>query len=101
MNWVKYNEYNDIKTKFFNKHNHDYKKIESGTSAEYYRKTYAFKDGAVWYEVMTKEEVPAEAEAYGIKVPVLCELLRTEFWSSENADSCFYFEPWDTYYGTH
>lgn len=95
MNWVKYDEYNDLKIKFFTKHHNDFSKEESGTSAEYYRKTYVFADNAIWYEVMTKEYVSSTVNIYGCKIPVEVPVLRTEFWTNETSESTYYFEPWN------
>ena len=95
MNIVTYNEYEEMKKKFFCKHNNDFQCDTRGNSAEYYRKTYVFGDGAIWYEVMMKIYTGAEAEVHGIKILVEVELMQTEFWSSDDSESRYYFEPWD------
>lgn len=95
MNIVTYNEYEEMKKKFFCKHNNDFQCDTQGNSAEYYHKSYVFEDGAVWHEVMQKIYKNAEADVYGFKIPVEVELMQTEFWSSDDAESRYYFEPWN------
>ena len=92
---VSYSEYVEEFKKFCHKHNNDFNCTTTGHSAEYYHKTYMFSDGATWYEVMTKIYENVEAEAHGIKIPVEVELMKTEFWSSDDAESKYYFEPWN------
>ena len=95
MNTVTSYEYEELKKKFFHKHNNEFQCDTQGNSAEYYHKTYVFEDGATWYEVMMKIYESVEAEAHGIKIPVEVELMQVEFWSSDDAESKYYFEPWD------
>lgn len=91
---VTYQEYNDEKQAFFRKHKNDYELETQGGSAEYYRKTYAFKDKAVWYEVMMKQTVSERVEVYKCNVNVELDMLQTEYWSSDDSKSKFYYEPW-------
>ena len=92
---VNYSEYAELKGKFFRKHDNDYELQQGGTSAEYYHKEYVFKDGAIWYEVMTKTYEVETIEIKYCKCEVSVAMLRTEFWSSDNAESNYYYEPWD------
>lgn len=87
-----YKEYMTAKMEFISKHNHDYM-LETSPMDDYgvYYKTYLFKDGAIWYERMSPEIVPAVAEVHGVKCKVEVKLFRTEFWSTE-AGSKFYYE---------
>lgn len=95
MNVVKFDEYENDKKEFFRKHKNDFRCETSNGSAEYYNKTYVFDDGAIWYEVMRKVYENIKVEIYYISIPVEVELFQTEYWSSDNADSKVYYEPWD------
>ena len=94
MNIVDDTEYNELKHRFFSNHNNDFQCETEGTSAEYYRKTYIFTDGAIWYEVMQKKTIDAKAKVYNIEVPTEVDVFETEFWSSSDAESKYCYEPW-------
>lgn len=89
---VGYKEYMTDKMEFISKHNHDYV-IDTSPMDDYgcYYKTYVFTDGAIWYEAMSPQIVPAVTEVYGVKCKVEVKLFRTEFWSTES-ESKFYYE---------
>ena len=89
-----YDEYMDAKKKFFSKHKNDWQVDTQGQSAEYYRKTYTFKDGAVWYEIMTYTTETEKVEIKKCKVNVTVELMRIEYWNTDNGESNYYYEPW-------
>lgn len=91
---VKVDEYVEDKNNFFRKHNNDFTCETSGGSAEYYRKTYVFTDGAVWYEVMRKVYETVDIEKYFCIIKCDIELFETEYWSTDNAESKKYYEPW-------
>ena len=92
---VKYDEYIHDRELFFKtKHKSDFRLENTGSSAEYYRKTYSFEDGAVWYEVSRKIYEEKEIEVYLCSTRVTVELLETEYWNSDNADSKKYYENW-------
>ena len=95
MRVVTYNEYNEEKQKFFRKHKNNFTETTKGNSAEYYSHVYAFADGAVWNEVMTREQCQEEVTIHYCKVKVDVDLFRTEFWSTDDADSKYYYEPWN------
>ena len=95
MNIVRYNEYESDKVAFFKKHKNDYQCETQGSSAEYYRKTYVFADGAIWYEVMQQKYVETEVEIYYCNIKTEVCLFETEYWSSDNAESKYYYEPWE------
>lgn len=86
-----YKEYMGDKMEFISRHNHDYE-IYTSPMDDYgcYYKTYCFKDGAVWYEKMSPEIVPAIAEARGVRCKVEVKLFKTEFWSSESGSKVYY-----------
>lgn len=90
---VKFNEYNEDKNSFFKKHNYNFK-CDTSSMDEYgrYHKEYVFEDGAVWYEVMSPTWQNVEVEVKLVKVVVKVKLLSTEFWSSDNASSKYYYE---------
>ena len=90
-------QYEEEKKLFFIKHNYDFNVETTGRSAEYYRKTYSFEDGAVWYEVMTYEDVTEEVEIKYCLVTVTVAMMRIEFWNTENSESKYYYEPWKTW----
>ena len=95
MQIVRSEEYEEMKKSFFRRHKRDFQIDTRGSFAEKYYKTYVFEDGAIWYEVMMRIYEGAEAEVHGIKIPVEVELTQTEFWSSDDSESRYYFEPWD------
>ena len=103
MNVITEQEYNEEKRKFFRKHNNDFECETQGSSAEYYRKTYVFKDRAIWYEVMQRITYADKMELTNKKciVPVMIDLMEIEFWTNENSESTYYYEPWDVMYDTH
>ena len=88
---VDYKEYMSDKMAFVSKHNHDYI-LETSPMDEYgcYFKTYCFRDGAIWYEKMSPEIVPAIAEAHGVKCKVEVKLFKTEYWSTEAGSKLYY-----------
>lgn len=91
MATVSYKEYNELKLNFVEKHNHDFE-VETSPMNEYgvYHKTYAFADGAVWYETMSPVYEDYEVEVKGVKVKGSVKLLRTEFWSTEEGSKYYY-----------
>lgn len=95
MNIVKSEKYEQDKRIFFKKHNNDFQCETQGSSAEYYRKTYIFTDGAVWYEIMQQKYIETDVEIYYCHSKVELCLFETEYWNSENAESKYYYEPWD------
>ena len=90
---VTYKEYNEMKKNFFAKHKFDFR-TDTSSLDEYdrYHKEYIFSDGAMWYEVMSPEWEEAEVEVRYVKVKVSVKLFRTEFWSSDNAESNYYYD---------
>lgn len=92
-----YEEYNEEKKQFFEKHSYDYR-VGTSTMDEYsaYYKTYTFEDGAQWYEkVSLKKEqlgVTAESELAGRTVhsQIIINWMCTEYWSTEAASKYYY-----------
>lgn len=94
MNVVTSKEYDDEKRQFFAKHG-TFRINTSAGSAEYYHKEYVFEDNAVWYEVMMRVSEPVHVEVKKCHITMEADLLRTEYYNSDDADSKYYFEPWD------
>lgn len=94
---VNYKTYDLIKTKFFRKHKHDFK-IETSQMDSYgrYHKEYIFKDGAIWYESYSRVEEVVETTTriheVEVKLENTVEFFRTEFWSTDDAESGYYYE---------
>ena len=95
MKIVRRAEYEDMKKSFFRKRNNDFQCDTRGSSAENYHKTYSFKDGATWYEVMTRETVTERVEIIFCNVNVSVDMMKIEFWNSDESSSKVYYEPWD------
>ncbi len=95
MKIVRSAEYEDMKKSFFRKHKEDFQCDTRGSSAENYRKTYSFKDGATWYEVMTKETVTERVEIKFCNVKVSVDMMKIEFWNSDESSSKVYYESWN------
>ena len=93
MKIVSYKEWNDEKIKFMEKHNFDYT-VETSSMNEYgeYHKVYVFEDGANWYENMRPVWEKATVEVKRVPCTVEIKLLETEFYSSEDAQSKYYYE---------
>lgn len=89
---VTYKEYTDDKKRFFEKHDYDYR-IHTSPMDEYgvYTKTYCFKDGAQWFEVMSPEYVDFEVMVKMVVIRDKVKMFRTEYWSTE-AGSKYYYE---------
>ena len=90
---VKFNEYNDDKNNFFKKHDYNFE-CDTSPMDKYgrYHKEYVFEDGAVWYEAMSPDCIAYEVEVKMVKICETVKMLRTEFWSSDNASSKYYYE---------
>lgn len=93
MSRVSYREYNNDKNAFFKKHKSDFD-VDTSSLDKYgrYSKTYCFADGAVWYEVMSVVYEDYEVEVKGVKINGTAKLFRTEYFSSDDANSKFVYE---------
>lgn len=85
--------YDKEKREFFQKHDNDFS-CDTSSMDEYgcYHKEYVFEDGAVWYEVMSPEYADYEVEVKLVKIHETIKMFRTEFWSSDNSSSKYYYE---------
>lgn len=90
---VTYKEYMEDKQAFFQKHNYTFSEHTSSMD-EYgrYYKTYAFEDGAHWFESMSPEYVKESLTIKLAPVEVEVKMFRTEYWNTEDATSKFYYE---------
>ena len=77
-------EYFDERAQFFALHKYDYNMTTSPMD-EYgrYFKTYAFSDGAYWYESMGPEWDQVTVEVKRTKVKVDVKLFKTDYWNSK------------------
>jgi hypothetical protein len=93
MKVVDYKEYAETKQKFMEAHDYDFH-IETSPMDEHgrYHKEYIFEDGSIFYEVMSPVVEPITTEVHKCVVTVNVKFFRTEFWSSDNAESGFYYE---------
>lgn len=93
MKVVDYKGYAEAKQKFMEAHEYDYR-IETSPMDEYgrYYKNYIFEDGAIWYETMMPVYETVTVEVHKCTVSTEIKFFRTEFWSSDDAESCFYYE---------
>ena len=89
-----YREYNDAKKAFVIAHMEHDMKIHTSSLDENnsYHKEYCFDDGSTFYEVMTREFNKVPVLIHGIEFSVNVELLKTEFWSSDDSVSRYYYE---------
>lgn len=92
---VTYSTYNKEKKDFFKKHKNNFK-VETSPLNEYnvYYKVYAFSDGATWTERMEHVFREVKVEVMKCSVNVEVELLETEYYDTDNANSRKYYEKW-------
>ena len=93
MKVVNYEEYTNAKQEFLKAHDYDYR-IQTSPMDEYgsYHKEYICEDGAIFYEVMSPVTENVTVEVHKVTMTVPVKFLRTEFWSSDNAESGYYYE---------
>ena len=89
---VNYETYMNEKLAFLKKHSDWH--IETSPMDEYgrYYKHYICEDDAVWCEEMTPTYEKTTVEIKLVKVDVEVKMLRTEYYSSDDAKSRFYYE---------
>lgn len=90
---VSYKEYNEDKKRFFKKHKNDFQ-CETSPMDGYgrYYKVYSFADGAQWYENMSPTYETAEVEIKMVTVKVEVKMFRTEYYSTDDSTSKYYYE---------
>ena len=90
---VTYEQYNKDMKAFFDKHNWNYV-VNTSSMDEFgrYWKTYFFDDGAQWCEAMSPSYERGTIEIKKVKICVEVKMLRTEYWTNEDATSKYYYE---------
>ena len=89
---VNYKEYEELKKRFFEKHDYNYS-IETSQMDEYgcYHKEYIFEDGNIWHESYRPTYEKAVVEIKKVSVEVEVKMFCTEFWNTEDSKSkCMY-----------
>lgn len=94
MATVTYNEYNEAKMSFFDRHDHTYKTSTSPMIDDVWHKEYVFEDGAIWYERYEHVYIPVTVDVMRCKVDVEVEMLKNEFWSTDNSKSREVYSQW-------
>lgn len=95
MMTVNYRQYSAEKERFFRSHDYDFSctTSEMDENGAYY-KTYAFSDGAAWYESMVptleSAEIESEIKKVKVTVEVTVKMMRTEYWSTESRSKYYY-----------
>lgn len=93
MKVVDYKGYEEAKRIFLECHDFDYK-VDTSPMDELgtYHKKYICEDGAIFYEVMMPVWEKVTAEVHKCTVSVDVKFFRTEFWSTDDAESSYYYE---------
>lgn len=93
MKVMDYSEYTNVKKAFLQAHDNDWR-VETSPMDSYgvYHKEYICSDGAIFYEVMSPVYEQVTVEVHKCTVTVEVKFLRTEFWSSDNSQSSYYYE---------
>ena len=91
---VNYDRYVADKKAFLNRHP-DWK-VDTSSMDEYgrYYKNYICDDGAIFTEEMYPTYETGEAEIRGVKVKVEVPMMRIEYYSTDDANSNYYYERW-------
>lgn len=87
-------EYNREYTAFAIRHNEKAERREYTSLIDgIIRKTVCWSDGATWWEVTETEYCEeVEVEVHGIKARVSVPLRKTEYWSTEDGCSKYFYE---------
>lgn len=93
---VTYEKYTADKKAFLSKHGKKGWSVDTSGMDQYgrYHKIYMCDDGATFTEEMYPTYEKGEAEIRGIKIPVEVKMMRIEYYSTDNADSNYYYEIW-------
>ncbi len=101
MDKVNMSEYEAERVAFYKKHNSEnlsWPKEDTEFKNGVTRKTVTFEDGAIWYEVSTKITEERKAKVEGVPeftINLSLDLLKTEFWSSDNSISKYAYDLFD------
>lgn len=86
-------EYRNIKDKFFDKHNHDFQTYTSAMdSYGRWYKDYCFADGSLWHEDYYPTWEYAKVTIHEVVIDVEVKMLRTEYYSTDDAESRYVYE---------
>lgn len=89
---VSRDQYNEEKQRFFRKHGENTCHTGEMDKHSKYLKTYAFQDGAAWYEWAYPKYESVEVEVKKVMLTVTVKLLCTEYWNTDNSASKYYYE---------
>lgn len=89
---VNYNTYNEEKKAFFKKHHNLNCETSSMDCFGRTHKMYIFEDGSKWYEIISPEHISQEVKIKTCKITVEVKRLKTEFWSTDDSFSKYYYE---------
>lgn len=92
---VRYKDYEKALKDFYTKHTKGDSYVDVFTSpleGNRYRKEYVSTDGGIFFEINEKISEVVDVVAHGIIVPVTVDLLRTEFFSTDNSKSAFVYQ---------
>ena len=93
MNIVTAKEYEKEKVEFLHSHK-DWNVITSPMDENgKYHKEYVCDNGDIWFEICKPYEDTVETEINRCKLNVDVTLFETEFWSTSDSVSKFYYEP--------
>lgn len=87
-----FQEYMTQKAEFFKKHGECRIHDHGMKSNDSYFKVYDFADGVNWCESCGPVFEAVTVEVHGMKVTATVKLFRTEYWSSTEPGSKFYYE---------
>lgn len=90
---VDYEKYSSDKKAFLEAHDYEYRVVTSpmdkyGT----YHKEYVAEDGAIFYEIISQPAETVTVEIHKVTISVPVKFLRTEYWSSDDSSSKYYYE---------
>lgn len=94
MKTVTFAEFDKEYTAFAIKHNRKAERREYTDLVDgLIRKMVCWSDGATWWEITeTNYSEEVEIEVHGIKVTVNVPLRKTEYWSTEDSESKYFYE---------
>lgn len=91
-----YEEYTKQKRDFFIKHTCDTDNVEEWNNPSDHgtlMKRFVFGDGACWFECSDRVFETGTVHLHGYEIHRKVEFFRTEFWSTDNSRSQYYYEP--------
>ena len=89
MDVVKFEDYQNIKKDFYQKHGEP--KEYTSNENSIHLKTVVFDDGAEWYEKNELVQEEINGEKHGVPYSFLLFLNKLEFWSTDDSKSKFVY----------